>query len=139
MPSHHVCWLGTARCGTNGSCKLGNPITGAYGLMAFALKYFADIGKKDLAEYFATWSAYLIRRVNAMFIGWTAIYRPKPDLLGIKGTRDTYVFVGANTPTPDASTATRLGKKAEVPDVVARIGFWRREWTREWWRGRGSP
>eukprot|EP00903_Cladosiphon_okamuranus_P008202 g7897.t1 len=100
--------------------QLGKPITGAKGVVEFVENYFADISKKSLSEYFARWSAYRIRRVHTKLIGPTAIYRPKRDLVGITGTRDNYVFIGANTPTLDASTATRLGRKADVPDVVKR-------------------
>ena len=92
-------------------------ITGADGVVEFVEKYFAHVGKEDLAKYFATWSAYRIRRVHVKLIGPKAIYRPKPNLQGIKGTRDIYVFIGVNTPRLDASTSTRLGRKAEIPDV----------------------
>ena len=88
--------------------------TGADGVVEFVEKYFAHVGKEDLAKYFATWSAYRIRRVHVKLIGPKAIYRPKPNLQGIKGTRDIYVFIGVNTPRLDASTSTRLGRKAEL-------------------------
>eukprot|EP00904_Undaria_pinnatifida_P000602 jgi/Undpi1/10542/HiC_scaffold_29.g12992.m1 len=98
--------------------RLNKVITGAAGVVKFVDEYFAKIGNKDLAEYFATWSAYRIRRVHAKLIEFNAIYRPTRTLQGIKGTRDIYVFVGVNKPRPDASTSTRLGRNAEIPDVV---------------------
>ena len=55
-------------------------ITGADGVVEFVEKYFAHVGKEDLAKYFATWSAYRIRRVHVKLIGPKAIYRPKPNL-----------------------------------------------------------
>ena len=81
-------------------------------------KYFAKIGNKDLAEYFATWSAYRIRPVHAKLTEFNAIYRPTWALQGITGARDICVFVRVNTPRLNASTSTRLGRNAEIPDVV---------------------
>ena len=139
--------------------RLNKVITGAAGVVKFVDEYFAKIGNKDLAEYFATWSAYRIRRVHAKLIEFNAIYRPTRTLQGIKGTRDIYVFVGVNKPRPDASTSTRLGRNAEIPDVVKKDWSLARavhegvvegtglsvkkareyvEWTPAWKRGEGG-
>ena len=48
-----------------------------------------------------------IRKMHLEFIGEHEIYRrPGSKLAGIEGTRETYHFMGANTPKNDAATTT---------------------------------
>ena len=89
-------------------------------MVKFLRKYFHYIGagNKDIADYFATWSPYRIRRVHGKLIGPGAVYRPEQQLKGITGTRDTYLVVGANTGLEDRATTTRRGRDGSVPEVM---------------------
>lgn len=90
-------------------------IAGAAGVVKFLEGYFHHIGEgnKELADYFATWSPYRIRAVHVKLIDVGAIYRPEQQLKGIAGTRDAYLFVGANTAVADHETTTRRGMSEE--------------------------
>ena len=92
----------------------GDLISGAAGVVKLLKGYVANIGErnKELADYFATWSPYRIRRVLG------AIYRPQQQLKGITGTGDTYLFVGANAGLTDRETTRRRGRHGSVPDVI---------------------
>ena len=75
-------------------------------------------GYKELTNYFTTWSPYRIRRVYVKFIRPGAVYRPEQQLKGVTGTRDTYLFIGANAGLTDRATTTRRGRDESVPDVM---------------------
>ena len=94
----------------------GDLITVAAGVVKFLQRYFDHIGNKEVAGYFATWSPYRILRVHVKLNGPNEIYRPQPELKGIKGTRDAYVFIDAKTVRPDASSTTWLRRNPNVPD-----------------------
>ncbi|CAB1101276.1 unnamed protein product [Ectocarpus sp. CCAP 1310/34] len=97
---------GVAKNAMRMSEKRGDLIAGAAGVVKFLKEYFEHIGagNKELADNFATWSPYCIWRVHVKIIGLGAVYRPEQQLKGITGTRDAYLFVGANAglmiPTP---------------------------------------
>ena len=61
-----------------------------------------------------------IRKVHVELIGEHEIYRPGSKLAGIEGTRETYHFVGANSPKNDA--ATTLDGLQDVELVLKRNG-----------------
>lgn len=88
---------GVVKSAMEKSEQLRKVITGATGVVKFVEGYFAEMGKKDLATYFASWSAYRIRRVHTRLIKPAEIYPPETSLRGIKGTRDLFVFVGADS------------------------------------------
>ena len=98
----------------------GDLIAGADGVVEFLKEYFhhTGAGNTELAEYFATWSPYRIRRVHVKLFGAGAVYRPEQQLKGITGTRDTYLFVGVNAGPEDRATTTRRGRDGSVPDVI---------------------
>ena len=98
-------------------------ISGAAGVVKFWKDYFDPIGEgnKELADYFATWSPYRIRRVHVHLIWMGAIYRPQQQLKGITGTRDTLFFVGAKAGLTDRETTTRRGRNGSVPDVIEKV------------------
>ena len=111
---------GVAKNAMRMSEQHGDLIAGAAGVVKFLKDYFDHIGEgyKELADYFATWSPYRIRRVHVKLIGLGAVYRPEQQLKGITGTRDTYLFVGANAGLTDRATTTRRGRDESVPDVM---------------------
>ena len=109
---------GVAKSAMKRAEKHNHVITGAAGVVEFLKHYFEKLGKRATEDYFASCTLYRIRRAHVKLIGPKAIYRPKPTLKGMIRTRDTYVFVGANEPTLNASTSTRRRRNPQVSDVV---------------------
>ena len=56
-------------------------------------------------------------------IGDHEIYRPGSKLAGIEGTREVYLFMGANTPKNDAATTPDALQHVEL--VLKRESGWR--------------